>query len=312
MIRKLALMAVACLLASGCGIQMRTPAAPVTTTITASVSPPSATPREAVILPPVNVEPLELDPGQTVVTITFDDGRASNVKAAQILNAYGLRGTFFINSGTIGKPGYLSLTDLDWIATTSGNEIGGHTVDHRDLRTLNTNQVRSEICDDRATLMGWGFPVRNFAYPFASASPEIEAMVRECGYNSGRSLGELWGVRPPPNTPPEQNCAQCDAGESVPPGDPFYTRAPAQVNAAWTTEDFEQQVEAAVIPGDGWVQLTFHGLCPTDCSDITTPVTMFTEFVIWLADQQAQGRLVVLTVGEVIGGPVQPPGQATP
>ena len=121
-------MAVACLLASGCGIQMRTPAAPVTTTITASVSAPSATPREAVILPPVNVEPLELDPGQTVVTITFDDGRASNAKAAQILNAYGLRGTFFINSGNIGKPGYLSLTDLDWIATDSGNEIGGNTV----------------------------------------------------------------------------------------------------------------------------------------------------------------------------------------
>ena len=140
----------------------------VPTNRAASAEPPSAAPRASPILPPVNVEPLVLAPGQTVVTITFDDGRASNAQAAQMLNAMALRGTFFINSGNIGKPGYLTLTDLDWIATDSGNEIGGHTVNHR--RSAHDSTPTRSAARSATTappLMGWGFPVRNFAYPFA-------------------------------------------------------------------------------------------------------------------------------------------------
>ena len=101
----------------------------------------------------------------------------------------------------------------------------------------------------------------------------------------------------------------------MPPGNPLDTKAPAQVMADWSSEDYKRQVtEAEVIPGGGWVQFTFHGLCPTDCSYITASAAMFTDFVIWLADQQAQGLVIVLTVGEVIGGPVQaaPPVEGTP
>ena len=66
-----------------------------------------------------------------MVSITFDDGRASNAIAANMMTAHGLSGTFFVNSGNIGKPGYLSLPDVDAIAF-SGHEIGGHTVTHPD------------------------------------------------------------------------------------------------------------------------------------------------------------------------------------
>jgi hypothetical protein len=69
--------------------------------------------------------------------------------------------------------------------------------------------------------------------------------------------------------------------------------------------------------GDGgWVQLTWHGLCPNDCIDIASSADQFEQFVGWLAEQQAQGRLLVRTVGDVIGGPVAsavipPPSSAT-
>ena len=60
--------------------------------------------------------------------------------------------------------------------------------------------------------------------------------------------------------------------------------------------------------GDGgWVQFAFHGICPSDCSDITTPAAEFDHFLTWLADQQTQGNLVVRTVGDVIGGDVAGP-----
>lgn len=302
MFRRSNALLVACFLLAGCGIQVRTPSAPpAPETVTATASaPPHLNP----VLPPPPVDPLVLEPGQTVVTLSFDDG--SNARAAQIMNAYGLRGTFYINSGNAGKPGYLSVADLNWIATNSGNEIAGNTVSHPDLSTLNADQIRREICDDRATLMGWGFPVRNFAYPFGYVTAKIEQIVASCGYNSAMSVGEVRTVHLPEDSTPEESCAQCDWAETVPPRDPFRTRAPAQVHSNWTVEEFQQQIAEAQNSGGGWVQFTFHGICPSDCTDLSTAEPAFTELMTWLADQQLQGNLLVRTVGEVIGGSVQP------
>jgi peptidoglycan/xylan/chitin deacetylase (PgdA/CDA1 family) len=266
-------------------------------------------------LPEVTKTPLVLADGRTVVSITFDDGRDSNALGAKILSEHHLYGTFFLNSGNIGKPGYLTLPQVDTLAT-NGQEVAGHTVNHPYLVDLSLTEVRNQICQDRNTWLSWGFPVRSFAYPFSSASPEVEQVVRECGYNSARSLGETRTVHDPEEATTE-NCARCPWTEAVPPPDPFYTRAPAQVRSNWTLGDLEAQVDRATdgdgspYSGDGgWVQLTFHGICSDDivlsCSDITTPAAVFEQFVEWLADQQAQGRLVVSTVGDVIGGEVRP------
>jgi hypothetical protein len=62
----------------------------------------------------------------------------------------------------------------------------------------------------------------------------------------------------------------------------------------------------------GWVQLTFHGMCPTDCSDIAVAQDRLDAFLSWLADQRAAGKLVVRTVGDVIGGPVRSPVPGPP
>ena len=268
-------------------------------------------PRPHPPLPPVKTEPLTLASGQTVVSITFDDGRASNALGAKVLREHGLTGTFFLNSGNIGKPGYLTLPEVDYIAL-GGNEIAGHTVNHPDLAGLSHNEQARQICGDRNTWLDWGFPVRNFAYPFSSSTPDLEQIVHNCGYNSARSLGETRTVHVPENATAD-NCALCPSSESVPPSDPYYTRAPAQVRSNWTIDQLEAQVtestdgDGSAYSGDGgWVQLTFHGICPSDCTDITTPVGEFEDFVTWLADQQQDGKLIVRTVGEVIGGAVAP------
>ena len=280
--RSNALLAV-CLLMTGCGVELRTPPAATTVTVSATTQ---IQDRPPPVLPPPPVDPLVLAPGQTVVTLTFDDGWASDARAAQILNAAGLRGTFFINSGTIGTPDFLTLAELDWIATSSGNEIAGYTITKPRLDSLTPAQIRHEICDDRATLMKWGFPVRNFAYPFGYVTPEIEQTVASCGYNSARAVVETFG---------EQGTV-----ETVPPTDPFRTASSEQGGDLSAMADLQR----AVTPeSGGWVQLTFHAI---------TAIPAFTDFVLWLADQQAQGRLVVRTVGEVIGGAVQPAPEVHP
>ena len=83
--RRLSTLLAIVLLSSGCGVSL--------------VPTPKAT----------SVKP-EKDPG--VVTLTFDDGRISNVTAARLLDKHGLRGTFFVNSGGINTPGRMTLDDL--------------------------------------------------------------------------------------------------------------------------------------------------------------------------------------------------------
>ncbi len=45
----------------------------------------------------------------TVVTLTFDDGTADQFAAARVLHSYGVHGTFFIITGAVGAPHYMSL-----------------------------------------------------------------------------------------------------------------------------------------------------------------------------------------------------------
>jgi peptidoglycan/xylan/chitin deacetylase (PgdA/CDA1 family) len=297
----------------GCGLTLRTPTHPEPATVPAAPADPFVAPDGTAVPLPASTEPLVLAPRQTVVSLTFDDGWASAATAAKLLTAHGLRGTFFVNSGTIGRPNYLSLTDLKSMAE-SGHEIGGHSLTHPDLTHLTGDEARRQICDDRKTLLGWGFPVRNFAFPFSSSTPEIENMVRDCGYNSARSLAELRPHRPDPRYP--HFCEACDATETLPPADPMNTRAPREVDNDWTTADLQGQVTDAIAVG-GWLQLTFHKLCTTDCtnqvnqlpdsSSIATSQANFDDFLTWLAAQQARGSVLVRTVGDVLGGPVQPP-----
>jgi peptidoglycan/xylan/chitin deacetylase (PgdA/CDA1 family) len=270
-----ALLAVLCIGISGCGITF--------------VPAPGSTSEAQVGVP-------------GVVTLTFDDGRISNATAAKLLAEHRLHGTFFINSGTIDSPGFLTRADLNAIAA-SGNEIGGHTVSHPNFSTFTYDEIKRQVCEDRNTLLAWGFPVRNFAYPFGYVTPEIKQIVTDCGYNSARGLGGLKTIHAP-DASTGYSCGNCPMSEIIPPDHPMDTKAVAQIEDDWSVDDLKNQVMANK---GGWVQLTFHGICPTDCSDITVAHDRFDQFLIWLADQQAQGKLIVRTVGNVMGGPVRSP-----
>jgi peptidoglycan/xylan/chitin deacetylase (PgdA/CDA1 family) len=74
---------------------------------------------------------------RTVVSLTFDDGDADQLAAAQILHRYRLAGTFYIITGATGTPGYLTRADLRQLAA-AGNEIGSHTVSHLRLTALSS------------------------------------------------------------------------------------------------------------------------------------------------------------------------------
>jgi peptidoglycan/xylan/chitin deacetylase (PgdA/CDA1 family) len=254
-----------------------------------------AIPSLSAILPhaPAAVKP------QTVVSLTFDDGTADQMTVESILNASRLKGTFFVNSGTIGLPGYLTKADLSTIAA-AGHEIGGHTVTHPDLTTLPLAEVQRQICDDRVQLASWGLPTpRSFAYPFAATNATIDGVAKACGYNSARNLGDVTSKACPTG---------CVAAETIPPANAWETRALDEYDNTWTLADLEAPVLSNVNHG-GWLQYTFHTLCTTGtCDSISITPTLLTQFAQWLAARQTQAgqNIVVKTVGSVIGGTVKP------
>jgi peptidoglycan/xylan/chitin deacetylase (PgdA/CDA1 family) len=227
----------------------------------------------------------------TVVTIGFDDGTADQLAALPILQAHGMTATFFVNSGSIGDAEHLSWADLHTLFD-AGNEIAGHTVNHVNLAPLTTAEARQEVCTDRNTLLGEGFPVTSFAYPFGSFDSSTEQVVHDCGYNSGRGVSGISKTGP--------------FAETIPPLDPYATRTPPNPKKSTKLSTLELYVRNAEANGGGWVQFVFHRLCE-QCGPYAITPAKFTAFLDFLQGEVAGGRVVVQTTTQVIGGQVQPP-----
>jgi peptidoglycan/xylan/chitin deacetylase (PgdA/CDA1 family) len=233
----------------------------------------------------------------TVVSLTFDDGNADQLTAEATLRSLGLVGTFFITTGWIDQPTYLTTANLQQIAA-DGNEIGGHTVTHPDLVSLTPAESTRQICNGRVALMNMGFKVTSFAYPFASEDPATEALVKQCGFNSARGLGDTSSKDPASATLP--------AADTIPPANPYVTAAPDEVDSTWTLQNLENQVTHAQTTGGGWVQLTFHHIAVGTDPTLTITPALFNQFATWLAQQKTAGTVAVKTVDQVIGGTQQP------
>ncbi len=232
--------------------------------------------------------------GGTVVSLTFDDGLETHVRAAEILDAHGMRGTFYVILSRLGGEGYLTVNDLERLAD-HGHEIGAHTFTHRRLTELPRDEAERELCDARVALRELGFGAESFAYPFGGSSPELEGIARECGYNSARGVG---GLRSP------ETCVDCPISESAEPRNRFEILTPNSAIPTTTLEDLQAHVEKAERAGDSWVPLVFHGVCDGCASNAVSPAVL-DSFLSWLETREARGTIVA-TVDQIIHGNTLP------
>lgn len=117
------------------------------------------------------------------VLLTLDDGYLDNYTvAAPILEQYGFTATFYIISGMVGQPEYMSweqVLDLE----RRGMEIGSHTVSHPDLSTLAAADLAAEVGNSAATLEGYlGHPVYWFCYPAGRFNVGVIEALKSAGY----------------------------------------------------------------------------------------------------------------------------------
>lgn len=131
-------------------------------------------------------------PPKTVV-LTFDDGYADNLPAAELLDQFGMTATWFVVTQDIGRVASwrdpdavpLPLMDENQLRTLSaaGMEIGSHTLSHARLTQLPPEQIRRELQDSKADLETLlNRPVTSFAYPYGLFNPDIVHLTGETGY----------------------------------------------------------------------------------------------------------------------------------
>ena len=236
----------------------------------------------------------ERPPGVAVVSIEFDDTLADQLSARSLLAEHRMHATFFVNSGRLDRPGYLTVEQLRALAS-DGHEIGGHTVDHVRLPRLPAREQRRQICDDRRALLALGFAVSDFAYPWGAHDSVSAELVRSCGYDSARGSGGL-GFHA---------CILCARAETIPPRDPAATRTPGSVRRTHRLPDIQALVRRAQDEA-GWMQLTFHHVCEA-CAEYSISRQDLSSLLDWLAEERDAGRVVILTVRQVIQGAMPPP-----
>ena len=230
--------------------------------------------------------PKRLPRYSTVVSLTFDDGGADQYITRRILADHGMKATFYVNSNLAGRDAYYMTWDQVRDLADDGNEIGGHTLDHVKLTTVSPAEQRRQVCEDRRNIIARGFHPTSFAYPESDVNPSVEAVVKDCGYRSGRAVGDV--------------CDGCASAESVPPPNPYRTRTPDAVSTSTSLAEIQSWVTNAERHGGGWIQLVFHHICD-GCSPSAITASDFDALLTWLETRAWRGT-VVRTVAEALRG----------
>ena len=128
--------------------------------------------------------------------ITYDDGVLQDVRFVALLNQYGLKGTFNLNSQLMA--GAFSWTHPSGVAVTrltreeigslyDGHEIASHTLTHPYMQALDREGLRKQLGADKANLERlFECEVKGFGVPFDYYSQEIADCAQECGFEYAR------------------------------------------------------------------------------------------------------------------------------
>lgn len=110
------------------------------------------------------------------ITFSYDDGVTQDIRLIELLNKYGLKCTFNLNSELLGKPNILR-REGQWIShyklhpqdvrqVYQGHEVAVHTLTHPLLPNLTEDEIIRQVEQDRLNLSELaGYEVVGMAYP---------------------------------------------------------------------------------------------------------------------------------------------------
>ena len=130
------------------------------------------------------------------LTTSWDDGTIFDRTLVPILNKYGIKGTWNLTSGMLGKDkdqtgfqDFISASEVQQLY--AGHEVACHSVNHPGLASMPGDVIISELFHDRKALEAFtGAPVQGLAYPFGSTNAQVRSIARSCGLVYGRGAIE--------------------------------------------------------------------------------------------------------------------------
>ena len=127
------------------------------------------------------------------VTFSYDDGITQDQRLIRMLNQYGLKATFNLNSGLFGTAGALIRENVtvahvrpraeEIAGIYHGHEIAGHTLTHPNLPNLPQAEIIRQVEDDRKVLSALaGYEVAGMAYPGGGVNYDARSaeIIRTC------------------------------------------------------------------------------------------------------------------------------------
>ena len=137
-----------------------------------------------------------------VLTLSYDDGVVQDKRLIELLNKYGLKATFNINTGMyldedVARERYygrMKLSEAKEAYLNSGHEIAAHCVHHPHLECLRTEEILSEVLEDRKNIeQQYGVIARGMAYPFGTYNDRVVEAIRQCGIAYCRTVKNTGG-----------------------------------------------------------------------------------------------------------------------
>lgn len=125
------------------------------------------------------------------LTLSYDDGPFADYRLVEMMNRYGVRGTFHLNSETLScdeRPNPGKVKEADVKALYAGHEVSSHTSTHPDLRYVTAGTLREQIICDREKLESLtGNIVRGMSYPFGTYNDTVLAALPLLGIEYSRT-----------------------------------------------------------------------------------------------------------------------------
>lgn len=138
------------------------------------------------------------------LTLSYDDGVVQDVRLIEIMNRFGIWGTFNLNGGYFSsEPPHSSHVHLSReqalsLYRDSGHEVAVHGFLHPFLDKLPAGTAAWEIVRDRETLeQMFGCIIRGCAYPMGTYNDDVVQTLRQCGIVYARATRVTHGFEIP-------------------------------------------------------------------------------------------------------------------
>lgn len=128
--------------------------------------------------------------------ITYDDGVLQDERFVALLNKYGIKGTFNLNSQLMQEefswthPNGMQVRRLSSQRAKhlyDGHEVASHTLTHPYMHELSDEELYRQLKSDKDSLETlFGREIKGFAVPFDYYDDRIAACAKACGFTYAR------------------------------------------------------------------------------------------------------------------------------